>query len=322
MQPSELGIKRINFSVVIPVYGNEGSIQRLVQVMTDLLTPLGVPAEVVFVIDGSPDRSLAMLEKHTVNVPFDVQLVEHSRNFGAFPAIRTGLSVARGDFVGVIAADLQEPPELLKAFFDVLSSGDADIVVGRREGRDDGASGWASSIYWRLYRRLVIPEIPPGGVDVFGVNRDALDELLRMSESATSLVGQLYWIGFRRKEVPYRRLARQEGKSSWTLKKKLGYLGDSIFAFTSLPIRLLTALGSIGILATVLFGAIVLGSWWMGLIPEPGYTPLMLTLLGCTSLLVMSLGIVGNYVWRTYENSKRRPASIVANTRIIESHDS
>jgi hypothetical protein len=167
-------------------------------------------------------------------------------------------------------------------------------------------------VYWKLYRRFVIPEVPEGGVDVFGVNRAAAQELLKLNESSSSLIGQLFWVGFRRVEVPYHRQARQEGVSAWTTRKKLRYMTDSIFSFTSLPIRVLTAIGATGLVLTVLLSIVVFSAWLAGAVGEPGYTPLMLVLLGCTFLLVLSLGIVGNYVWRTYENSKGRPLAIVS----------
>jgi CBS domain containing-hemolysin-like protein len=156
-----------------------------------------------------------------------------------------------------------------------------------------------------------MPEMPPGGVDVFGLTRQAASELLALNESSSSLVGQLFWIGFRRLEIPYRRQARQEGVSGWTLAKKVRYLSDSVYSFTSLPISFVTWLGAIGLVVTLLLSAFTFVAWLLGWVTEPGYTTLMLVLLASTFLVVLSLGIVGNYVWRTYENSKGRPIAVV-----------
>lgn len=312
----------VTFSVVVPVYNNAESIERLLMVLGGVVDELAAPTEVVFVVDGSPDDSRARLESRLPGVAFPTQLVQHSRNFGSFAAIRTGLSRARGRYIGVMAADLQEPPELMVEFLRALASGVADVVVGRREGRADPAlTRRTSALYWRTYRRFVIPEMPPGGVDVFGLNREAASQLLSLKESSSSLVGQLFWIGFRRLEIPYRRQARQEGVSGWTMAKKVRYLSDSVYSFTSLPISFVTWLGAVGLVVTLLLSAFTFGAWLLGWVTEPGYTTLMLVLLASTFLVVLSLGIVGNYVWRTYENSKGRPVAIVLDSQSYNGHD-
>ena len=323
MNPGDLEprVQRLH-SVVVPVYKNAPTLPALIQALTNMAARLHGSTEVVFVVDGSPDDSLAVLETLAPESPLSIQIVEHSRNFGSFAAIRTGLEMARGDYIGVVAADLQEPPELLEKFMEVLSSGQADVVVGRRDARHDPAgSSLAARMYWGMYRRFVLPELPPGGVDVFALTREAARDLLRLEESGTSLVAQLYWIGYRRAEVGYTRAERTEGKSGWTFRKKLDYMADSVFAFTSWPIRILTWLGGVGLAVTIALSGVVLGAWLMGRIPEPGYTPLMLVLLGCTFLLVLSLGIVGSYVWRTYENTKRRPISLVSRRQVFGQGD-
>ena len=165
-------------------------------------------------------------------------------------------------------------------------------------------------MFWWTYRKLVQPEIPPGGVDVFACTRDVAGKLAQFDESHTSLVGLVYWLGFRRVEVPYARQPRPVGKSAWTLRKRIRYLQDSIYSFTSLPIAAITVVGVVGVIASVSYAAIVVGFWAAGRIDVPGYTPLMLALLFMASAVLIGLGIVGSYVWRTYENSKSRPASV------------
>ena len=132
-----------------------------------------------------------------------------------------------------------------------------------------------------------------------------------MNEAHSSLVAQLYWIGFPRVEVPYDRLARKHGESGWTLRKKVTYLFDSIFSFTDIPITLLTLMGFVGTLVFLLVGAGLMAARLLGMIVVPGYTAIMVTILFSTSLLLFGLGIVGNYVWRAYENTKQRPLGLV-----------
>ena len=300
------------YSVVVPVYGNAGSITDLMDRLEGISFKVDGELEVVFVVDGSPDNSYDVLIAQLPNATFATQLLQHSRNFGSFAAIRTGMSHARGDFIAVMAADLQEPPELAIEFFRVLASGCADVTVGRRESRDDPRlSRFSSSAFWRLYRQWVFPDMPQGGVDIFACSRAVAEEVLRLDESHSSLVGLLYWVGFRRVEVPYSRLQREHGESGWSFSKKRKYLLDSIFSFTDLPLRLLIGVGSTGAVITVLTAIAVLASFLAGAISEPGYTPLMLVILFSTFTLLVALGIVGSYVWRAFENTKRRPGSIV-----------
>lgn len=307
------------FSVVIPVYGNEGTLGAVIERLEGVAARLPGPLEAVFVVDGSPDGSLLVLERLLPQAKISGQIVVHSRNFGSFPAIRTGLAAARGEYIGVMAADLQEPPELMEEFFDVLRTGETDIAIGRRESRADPAvSSFLSRTFWGLYRRLINPAIPRGGVDVFGCTREVAGHLLSLGEAHSSLVGLLYWVGFRRTEVPYSRVPRTEGRSGWTLRKRVRYMLDSVFSFTDIPISLLSTVGFLGAVTTALVGVVVFISWLTGNIDEIGYTPLMLVMLFSTFVLLSGLGVVGSYVWRTYENSKSRPVSVAMSRQVYD----
>lgn len=305
----------IRYSVIIPVYGNRDSVPELIQRLTTLLKAREERghAEAVFVVDGSPDDSLECLRSALAESSLTAQLISLSRNFGSFSAIRAGLSFARGDYVGVMAADLQEPPEILEAFFDSLEAGECDIALGQRIGRaDPWLSSLASRAYWGLYRRFVSRDIPRGGVDVFGCTGEIAARISTLRETHTSLIGLLFWIGYRRKLFPYSRQPRRHGKSGWTSGRKLRYLLDSVYAFTDLPIILLQGIGLLGIVSSFLVGMLVFISWVLGYVREPGYTPLMIVLLASTSAILLGLGIVGSYVSRAYENSKGRPLTLVA----------
>lgn len=299
-------------TLVIPVYRNEESIPDLVAEVTRLHHQLSGALEAVFVVDGSPDRSYEVLRDLLPEIPVSTRLIVLSRNFGSFQAIRTGLEVGSGDRFAVMAADLQEPPELVLEMDRVLRDEPIDVVIGVRDGRQDPLlSRLPAQAFWWLYRRFVVPEIPSGGVDIFGCNRQFRDTLLMLDERHSSLIGQIFWLGFRRKCVSYGRRRRIHGKSAWTFRKKLTYLMDSVFAFTDLPIRLLIRIGGGGALLSGLMGCVVLVARLMGAINVPGYaiTMIAITFLGAVNLL--ALGIVGSYAWRTYENTKRRPLAVI-----------
>ena len=303
----------MRYSVVIPVYKNEASIARLLDALSDMNVSLENNMEAVFIVDGSPDKSFEFLKNSLHQLTYPAQLLSHSRNFGSFAAIRSGLLAARGDFFGVMAADLQEPPELVVSFFHSLTNDECDVAIGTRISRKDPIiSRISSAIFWGMYRRLIVPDMPSGGVDVFGCNRQFRDQLLKLEESRSSLIALIFWLGFRRKLVGYERQLRQEGKSAWTLKKKIDYMMDSVFSFTDLPIRLLVRMGAIGSILAIGMGASVLVAKVLGAIEVPGYAATLLVMLIFGALNLLGLGLVGTYAWRAYENTKNRPLAVVA----------
>jgi len=300
------------YSLVIPVFRNEESLPDLLVALADLNRRLTGSLEVVFVVDGSPDRSFSLLAERLPASGLRSKLLLLSRNFGSFAAIRAGLAAASGEYFAVMAADLQEPPELVERFFSILSAREADVVFGTRESRSDPwISRAASRVFWSLYRKLVVREMPGGGVDIFGCNREFRDQLLQLRESHSSLVALAFWLGFRRQSVAYTRRTRRHGRSAWTWRKKVDYLLDSVFAFTDLPIRLLMGTGALGIAVSIGLGLLILTLRLLGDIPVPGYaaTALLITFFG--GLNIFGIGLVGSYAWRTYENSKSRPLAIV-----------
>jgi polyisoprenyl-phosphate glycosyltransferase len=311
------------YSVIIPVYRNAEFVPKLVsefdRVAEMVSTRYGMATEFVFVVDGSPDNSYELLEEALPKARFPSQLVLHARNFGSFAAIRTGLKAARGEYFGIIAADLQEPPELLVDFLEPMVEAKSDIVIGCRVGRSDPAVSRASAnIFWSFYRRWINPDIPKGGVDVFGCNKQVRDELLKLDESNSSLIGLVFWLGFRRSLVPYERRERAHGKSAWTFRKKLVYLLDSVFAFTDLPIRIMTLVGFAGVLFALLIGIIVSFLRIGGMIDVPGYAATIIVIAFFGALNTFGLGLVGAYAWRAYENTKRRPLAVIRDVALFD----
>lgn len=298
--------------MVIPVYRNADNLPPLLVELAALHARVAGGIELVFVVDGSPDASFEHLRAALPAQPYASQLLLLSRNFGSFAAIREGLAAVRTEYCAVMAADLQEPPELIGRFFEALRGDRADVVVGQRSGRLDALfDRLASGAFWWAYRWLVQRDLPPGGIDVFGCNAAFRAHLLRFSEAHSSLVGQLLWLGYRREALPYVRRARAIGRSAWTLRGKLRYLSDSVFAFSDLPIRLLMAAGGLGLAASLLLATAVLFAKLSGAVPVPGYAATVLTILFFAGINLLGLGIVGSYVWRAYENTKARPLAVV-----------
>ncbi|MCD2323292.1 glycosyltransferase family 2 protein [Sphingomonas sp. IC-56] len=305
-------------SLIVPVYRNEENLPALIQALHDLSDRTGGRLEVVFTIDGSPDRSGERLASLLPTLRFPARVVFHSRNFGSFTAIRTGMEMASGELLAVMAADLQEPPELVLQFFEILETGETDVVFGQRDSRRDGrVSMLLSTAFWSFYRRFIVRDIPPGGVDMFACTRQVRDVILSIEEPNSSLVAQLFWVGFRRSFVPYARRPRAVGESGWSLSRRFRYMLDSIFSYSDLPILLVLWIGVAGVALSLLFAMVVIISRLAGFIDERGYSTivLMITFFGSLSLAVQ--GVIGSYLWRTFENTKQRPLRIISG--VIES---
>jgi glycosyltransferase involved in cell wall biosynthesis len=319
MSPSVAGKGAIRQSIVIPVYKNEANIAALLAAMEKLIDSFDVGTEVVFVVDGSPDKSHELLRARLPAFPYPTQLLRHSRNFGSFQAIRTGMAAARGEYMAAVAADLQEPVELVARFFGILAADQADVAFGVREHRDDPwLSRLFSRVFWGLYRRFVNRDMPSGGVDCFGCNRAVAEALLSVQESNSSLVAQLFWLGFRRQFVGYMRRRREAGKSAWTFGKRVRYMLDSIISFTDLPIMVIIWVGFLTFCGAALYTIFLLRAWLANQITVPGYTATMLAVILLGSLILFTQGLIGLYVWRAFENTKRRPLSLVSGHETFE----
>jgi len=299
-------------TLVVPVYRNEANIPDLLARLADLHARVPGGLRVLAVVDGSPDRSFQHLREGFASAPYAARLLLLSRNFGSFAAIRAGLMEVQTPYMAVMSADLQEPAELFLTCFAKLREGEHDLLLASRAGRaDPWLDRLGSGLFWAIYRRLVQPEMPAGGVDVFACNAAFRDHLVAFSESNSSLVGQLLWLGFRRAEVAYQRQAREHGTSAWTLRRKLRYLADSVFSFSDLPIRLFLTVGGLGLLASVGFAGAVILAKVSGAIAVPGYAATVLAVLFFSALNLFGLGVIGSYVWRGFENTKARPLAVV-----------
>jgi glycosyltransferase involved in cell wall biosynthesis len=299
-------------SIVVPVYRNERNVERLVAELERIAASSPVPIEAVLVVDGSPDRCRELLAERLPRAAFASRLVSLSRNFGPFNAVRCGLEVARGDHVAVLAADLQEPADLALQFLDVLRRDQADIVFATPSRRADPWFHEATSrAFWSLYRRLALQDLPPAGVHAFGCTGEVRNRLLELREPTFNLIALLFWLGFRRAFVSYERQPRRDGRSAWTIGKRVRYAVDSIFGFTDLPLRLLLFVGSVGTATAVVLAVALLSASLAGRIPVPGYAPTVLVVTFFGSITSLGLGILGQYVWLILQTTRGRPAYVV-----------
>jgi dolichol-phosphate mannosyltransferase len=311
-------------TVVVPVYWNEATLPALLErlrTVADELQPDEL--EMLFVDDGSGDDSYALLRAEAERDE-RVQVVRLSRNFGSNAAILAGLTFARGDAIVVIAADLQDPPELIPQLFHGWQDG-AEVVVAARRSRDDPFfSRLLSSVFNRLFRRFVFRDFPAGGFDFLLVSRRVARVLADMAERNSYIFGQAMWVGFDRRIVEYDRTARAGGRSRWTLGKKAKYFVDAFTAFSYVPIRAASLLGFVLALAGFLYAAVLIVLRVTGAISNaPGFAALAVLILVAAGAQLVVIGIIGEYLWRVLEESRRRPAFIVdtaVNVEVPEEH--
>jgi glycosyltransferase involved in cell wall biosynthesis len=298
-------------SIVVPVYKNEGSIGNLLERISEISSAVSGNVEAIFVVDGSPDKSLDSLRTKLPVDGFDAKVLLLSRNFGSFSAIRAGLREAQGEATVMMAADLQEPTSLIVDMLGIVQQDKADVAVGVRQSRKDGViSRTLSAVFWRIFNQVSSLELPRGGVDIFALNRNARETLNTFEESSTSLIGLIYWMGFRRQEVPYHRVERKVGKSSWSLRKRINYAKDSITAFSEFPLTLFLWSGAIGAVVSLVFALIGAYQYMFTSDHQSQREITAIGLLFVASYLMAGLGMLGTYLWRVGDNVRNRPDSI------------
>ncbi len=306
-------------SIVVPVYNNAASLPDLLARFQDLAAK--DPArryEFVFVDDGSSDESYPVLQA-LARQERRARVVKLSRNFGSNAAIMAGLTQARGDAVAAIAADLQDPPELIAEMLDRWQAG-AKVVLAARRGRDDGfLSNLLSDIFYALFRRFAIPSMPKRGFDFFLLDRQVCEQINRIQEHNVYLMGLILWLGFQPAVVYYDRKKRERryGRSMWTLRRKIKYFIDSFVAFSYFPVRAASLLGICLSVLGALYAVVILFLRLFYAIEAQGWASLMIVLLLVSGIQMLLLGILGEYLWRNLDETRKRPPFIIE--EIIES---
>ena len=315
-------IGRFSRTVVVPIYKSQDHIPKLFEYIQQIGDAVG-EVEIVFVIDGTPDNSEQSIFLEAKKYAFKIKVVRLSRNFGVGPALHAALNHVETSSLVIIGADLQEPVEMYIDFFRRLESGEADVFLGERLSRDDPFSmRFFSAIFWWVNRKFINSDTPKGGFDGVGLSAKASKTLTELPELNTSFTSQLQWIGYKQVFVPFHRVRRQSGKSSWTYKRKVKLFADSVYGFTGAPIAILTILGvvSTALMVFVLFATLFASI--MGWMVVPGYaTIVILSALG-HSVTIMGLGILGGYVHRSFENTKGRPRFVIEKVYEIEQSES
>jgi dolichol-phosphate mannosyltransferase len=296
-------------SFVIPVFRNEGSIVPTFEKLTDLMVNENLDYEFIFINDGSDDNSLnELITLHQRDSK--VKIISFSRNFGQVSAVIAGLKEVTGDVTINMSADLQEPIELISEMISKWKSGN-EIVICHRMDREDGfIANKASNFFYKLMKNIN-PKMPKGGFDFVLIDKKAVAVLNQIDERNRFFQGDILWLGFNVAFIPYTRLKRTIGKSQWTLSKKLKYFIDGLLNTSYIPIRLMSLIGMIISFLGFIYAIVIAYSRLINNTPFDGWAPIMILILIIGGLLMLMLGIIGEYVWRTYDETRKRPIYII-----------
>ncbi|PWA03891.1 glycosyltransferase family 2 protein [Flavobacterium psychrotolerans] len=299
----------MKISFVIPVFRNEGSIISTYEKILELVHQLHFQYEFIFINDGSDDHSIEeLLFLHEKDL--QVKVLSFSRNFGQVAAIIAGLKEVTGDVVINMSADLQEPISLIGEMISKWQAGN-EIVIGHRIDREDSFIANNASIIFYKMMRYVNPKMPKGGFDFMLIDKKPLAVLNQIDERNRFFQGDILWLGFNTAFIPYTRLKRTIGKSQWTLAKKLKYFIDGLLNTSYIPIRLMSLMGIGFSLFGFLYALIIAYNRFINNTPFTGWAPLMIIILIIGGLIMLMLGIIGEYMWRTYDETRKRPLYII-----------
>lgn len=299
-------------SVVVAAYNEEGNLPLLYQRVTALdWSALGLEIEFIFVDDHSRDGTPRLLRELAARDP-RVKVLRFSKNFGSHKAFTAGLEHATGDAAVILAADLQDPPETIPALLAKWRAGAKVVwaVRGEREGVPFTDKLFAR-FYYGLMRRFADVQPPREGADFLLVDRSVLDQLRATPEKNTSILLLIQWMGFPQDFITYTKAARHSGRSNWTFSKKLKLAIDSLASFSYAPIRLASLIGVVFALTGFGYALFVAARaiWWGS--PVQGWPALMCVVLITAGAQLLILGVLGEYLWRTYEESRHRPRYLV-----------
>ncbi|HEY1051000.1 MAG TPA: glycosyltransferase family 2 protein [Prosthecobacter sp.] len=304
----------MKLSLLIPVLNEEENVAPLIAAVdAAFVAEQGTELEFVFVDDGSRDATYSIVAGISQRDP-RVKIVRLSRNFGSHPALLAAFTYCTGDAAAYLAADLQDPPAVLCEMLKKWREG-IPVVWGQRITRDEPLSQKLfAQFYYQLMRRYALPQIPSGGLDTCMIDRKVIDSIVSMREKNTSIFGLILWSGFSQAFVSYERGQRQRGVSRWTLGKKIKLVVDSFVAFSFAPIRLVTYLGLSFAFLGFAYGVLTMIRAMLGYTAVEGWASLITVVVFLSGVQLLMLGIVAEYLWRTFDESRGRPPFLVHET--------
>lgn len=297
-------------SIVVPVYYNEDTLELLYDDMkAKILEKLG-DYEIVFVDDGSGDDSWNVMNKIREKDE-NVKCVKLSRNFGEHAALLAGLTECTGDCAVTKQADLQEDSNIILEMYESWKRGNKVVLAVREARKENPVYVMFANMYYGIIRKIVNKNMPVGGCDCYLVDRKVIEVLERLDEKNSSLTLQVLWSGFKTDKVYFVRQDREVGKGRWTMSKKIKLVMDSIMSFSYFPLKLMSTVGIIfDIIAVIMFIGVLIEKFTAG-VPIAGWASIMSVVLLSSGLLMLSMGVLGEYIWRTLDAARTRPPFII-----------
>ena len=307
-------MKEIDYSIIVPVYYNEGSIEKTFDLLNEKVISINkdLTCELIFIDDGSKDNSfneiLALKKKH----PDLIRAIKFTRNFGQVSAIYAGYQHARGKYLINISADLQDPPELINEMIKCHLKESYEIVVCTREAREDTYfKRKTSALFYKMIKKLSFPNMPSGGFDFVLISNKVKMLMLEKQESNPFWQGQLLWTGHKTKFIPYKRSDREIGKSKWTFSKKIKYLIDGLTSYSYFPVRLMSVVGSLVAFVGFLYAIFIILAKIFGNAVPYGWAPIMVVILVLFGIQMLMIGVVGEYLWRVLDQVRNRQPYVI-----------
>lgn len=297
-------------SIVVPVYYNSDTLMMLYEDMREKILDKFEDYEIVFVDDGSKDNSWEIMNQ-ICERDAHVQCVKLSRNFGEHAAILAGFSVCTGDCAVTKQADLQEDSTIILDMYESWKKGNKVVLAVRAE-RDEGAvKKFFANMYYAIVRKFIDKNMPIGGCDCYLLDRQVLKVIEMLDEKNSSLTLQVLWVGFQSDKIYFHRKGREVGKSRWTFAKKFKLVMDSMMSFSYVPIRFMSIAGVVFFLCSILMAIQVIVEKFTIGTPIRGWASIMCVVLFSSGLILLMLGILGEYVWRALDASRNRPPYII-----------
>lgn len=306
-------------SFIIPVFRNEGSIKltcdKIISLFLSKTTELNF--EIILINDGSDDDSWAEINVLATS-DTRIKALSFSRNFGQVPAMIAGARHSKGNAAVFMSADLQDPVELIDEMIQEWQKQKSEIVIFYRTDREDSIPAKLTSAIFYRFMKIANPKMPEGGFDYVLLDRKPLDVFTSIDERNRFFQGDILWMGFNIKFIPYKRQKRTIGKSQWSFSKKLKYFIDGSLNTSYIPIRFMSIMGITTAILGFIYAFVVAYARFIDKVPFKGYAPIVILLLIIGGLIMIMLGIIGEYLWRVYDESRKRPVYIIKDSLNLE----
>lgn len=302
----------MKLSLVVPCYNEAESVHPFQEAVIEAFQDCGYDYEIVFVDDGSKDTTLFELKKIHKAQLCPVKIVSFSRNFGKEAAIYAGMKHAAGDYVSLIDADLQQRPEIVRDMVKILEEQpEYDVVAAYQDRRGEGkVLSFFKKSFYNIINKLSTVKLHPDASDFRTFRRCVAEHIVELGEYHRFSKGIFAWVGFNTQFIPYTACERVAGTTKWSFRKLLNYAIDGIIGYSTAPLRFATYLGGFSALAAIVYLIVVIIQKLVAGIDVPGYASIIVLILALGSLQLLCIGIIGEYVGRTFEQSKNRPVFV------------